>query len=189
MGSRLGLPVEEMVNPFELHRRMAVCESCRECRPRGDALAGKVSPCHRWLPQRFSPPEQLNLIYHVYPSRKKRAEWQDNLEQLVARWSVFDGAKIVSVVHGGGLVPVEKVARYIPSDARIISPRNDRRFREGVSFRTLLEIVVPYPGATFYAHTKGSSSCPITAALSGPPSTSTTKSRTWPLPACSPLLE
>lgn len=103
--------------------------------------------------------DRLNLIYHVAALRSNGI-WRDNLDQLLKRWHVFTGRKIIAIATGDRLHSVESVKRYINRhDAEYIEVANDPELREVASFRPLLEAIqsTSRAEATFYAHTKGNS--------------------------------
>ncbi len=114
---------------------------------------------HRLPPVPERPFEKIttrNLIYHVYP-RKDDTTWIDNLRQLIWRWPIFNGRRIIAVAQGPDLWSVEHVACRLPNTARILPVDNSPRLREAASFALLLNTVKNASGnqATFYGHTKG----------------------------------
>lgn len=104
-----------------------------------------------------------NLLYHCCPLRANDL-WERNLDQLLERIDVFDGAIHVAVSTGDDsrLHPVRAVqdrfrrARQL-AGIHFVPIRNDRRLREVASFRELIGRVETRDPtqATFYAHTKG----------------------------------
>jgi len=97
-----------------------------------------------------------NLIYHCSPFDGNDV-WLRNLAQLRRRWRVFNGRRIVSVATGPGMVPLERVKRFLP-DAAIewLTFPNCKIQRECTSFYPMLDMLTPSPfEATFYAHAKG----------------------------------
>ena len=157
--------------------RLAQCESCdlfdevnRNCthplcgcaikksRSIVDALgwASKACPIGRWL---YQPITKRNLIYHICPLTENDG-WLHNLKQLLARWEVFNGRRVIAINTGEGLAPVSEVLEVRSGrDFDFFTVENDRVLREVVSFRRLLEQVCSLNSdeATFYAHTKGNS--------------------------------
>lgn len=100
-----------------------------------------------------------NLIYHVCPLRANEV-WRLNVRQLIKRWHVFSGRKIVAVSQGDGCHDMEEVAsefRY--GDIEWLPLPNDPQLREVATFLPLLEVIQSTEPleATFYAHTKGNS--------------------------------
>lgn len=98
-----------------------------------------------------------NLIYHVYAT-KKNNHWRLNVQQLVRRWGIFSGRKIVAVATGQDIHDLAEVQReFNRSDIEWLPIENDPELREVATFLPLLESVQsidPWE-ATFYAHTKG----------------------------------
>jgi len=102
---------------------------------------------------------RLNLIYHVCPLQTNDG-WKDNLWELLQRWSVFNGRKVLAIATGEGLHSPETVKQLISrSDAEYIHVPNNRELREVASFRLLLEAIqsTDPDEASFYGHTKGNS--------------------------------
>lgn len=102
-----------------------------------------------------------NLIYHVCPLRENTL-WRRNVQQLVRRWDVFNGRRIVAVAYDrdNQLWPLKEVVREFGGvDAEWLPLPNDRVLREVASFVPLLCAVqnTRRNEATFYAHTKGNS--------------------------------
>lgn len=121
--------------------------------------------CQAFEPLAAPPPrhvqsiQRLNLIYHVCPLRNN-AIWQDNLQQLLQRWGVFNGRKILAIATGDGLHCPEMVQLLINRpDAEYLLVPNDREVREVESFPALLAAIqsTDPAEATFYAHSKGNS--------------------------------
>lgn len=103
--------------------------------------------------------KRLNLIYHVCPLETNDG-WKDNLGELMQRWSVFNGRKVLAIATGEGVHSPEAVKEFVGrSDAEYLQVPNDRELREVASFLPLLkEIQSTDPSeATFYAHTKSNS--------------------------------
>lgn len=121
-----------------------------------------------------------HLLYHVYPIRGN-GRWQWNLDQLRPRLPLFNGRRVVAVLHhppGGpipyrpnpgrdpgnwhvqhDLDPPEAVESAIADwDCEVIRVANDPNLREVASFLPLFSAVSHYAGesdVTFYAHAKG----------------------------------
>jgi len=104
----------------------------------------------------FEPITTRNLIYHIYP-HKQSLTWLNNLLQLRAHWSIFNGRHIIAVAQGQDLWSPEHVASKLPNTCRILPLPNDPRLREAASFPLLLNTIKNASGnqATFFAHTKG----------------------------------
>lgn len=102
-----------------------------------------------------------NLIYHVCPLTSNDL-WRRNIEQLLARISVFNGRRVIAISNGDPerLHPTSEVERAFKNcGCSFITVRNDRSLREVASFRLLLDRVQSErpDECTFYAHTKGNS--------------------------------
>ena len=97
-----------------------------------------------------------NLIYHIYP-RKHTGMWRWNVAQLLRRFSIFNGQRIVSIVTDDSTVPVEEVRRMFPAGVTFHQFPNDSKLGEVVSFETLLKSVenIDQRQITFYGHAKG----------------------------------
>lgn len=104
------------------------------------------------------PISRLNLIYHVYPATKNNL-WLQNIQELLARWHVFTGARVVAVAtdaNSRGLPEVlEAFAGCDPQPTILLLP-NDPQLREVATFLPLLQAVqsTDPTEATFYAHSK-----------------------------------
>jgi hypothetical protein len=104
------------------------------------------------------PGMQRNLIYHVYPVATNTV-WKDNIRELVQRWHVFNGKKIIGIVLDPWTVSPAEVQRLFPDDPAIewlVAP-NDPVRGEAVTFlpaANRLKSLDPRE-VTFYAHAKG----------------------------------
>lgn len=97
--------------------------------------------------------------------------WKRNVDELAARWDLFDGTKIISVVTGehvqgqagASLLKLdspEVVRQYLPADAEVVTVENDPWLWESASWSALFGRVAEVAGpndAVFYAHAKGAS--------------------------------
>lgn len=95
-----------------------------------------------------------NLLMHVYPRRG--GPWRDAINGIRQRLPLFDGRRVIGVVHGDGLEPADLVCeelRDIGTDF-IVRP-NDSGLREVATMRPGIEVIEREPGRTFYCHTKG----------------------------------
>lgn len=99
-----------------------------------------------------------NLIYHVCPLSANDG-WRHNVRQLLRRWNVFNGRRIIAIAHGEGCEWGQVHAEFRGEDYEFFYVENDCNLREVASFRELLERVANtnHDEATFYAHTKGNS--------------------------------
>jgi len=151
-----------------------------QSRRAGTDCGFRTSDCRNSAKPRFSRPIRLNLIYHVAPFAKSDV-WKKNIRQLLKRWDVFNGQRIIAIATGDGMDAVDEVKRLFRRDHGhekhenhekdmadafrvfggnspvFIEVANDRVLRENASFLPLLEAVQSTdPGeATFYAHAKG----------------------------------
>jgi hypothetical protein len=124
------------------------------------AAAKKLAPSdmrsNPTIPRRHSFPVR-NLIYHVYPG-KGNDLWRANVRQLVRRWDLFTGRRLIAVAIGPKSHGLDEVTREFGDvDADFRPFANDPELREVLTFRPLLEQVADTdPGTvTFYAHSKG----------------------------------
>lgn len=102
-----------------------------------------------------------NLIYHVTPM----GNWKENIRQLLHRFTVFNGVKIIAIAQGDLLQPIENVKaafeRY--PEVKFITVKNDSLLRETASFlplltelkNTVFDTYDKSVNVTFYGHTKG----------------------------------
>ena len=83
--------------------------------------------------------------------------WQWNLDQLKSRVDMFNGRRILGIVHDERSVPAEEVQEFVAGHGfEFIIAKNDER-GEGVTFPLMMEKVrslVPNE-ITFYGHAKG----------------------------------
>lgn len=99
-----------------------------------------------------------NLIYHITPM----GSWKENVRQLLHRFNVFNGVKIIAIAEGDNLQPVENVKEAFERypEVKFLTVPNDISLRETASFPLLLhslnKLVEPTDlTITFYGHTKG----------------------------------
>lgn len=124
-----------------------------EFSPRVESMPGKTFQVP--LP----PIDKRNLIYHVCPLQANDG-WKRNITQLIKRWSVFNGRRVIAINSGDGLDSIDDVHRAFGRlDYDFLAIPNDPTLREVASFARLLEEVESGDDreATFYAHTKGNS--------------------------------
>jgi len=98
-----------------------------------------------------------HLTYHLAPLASARGNWRWNVDQLVRRWPIFTGRKLIAVATGENCDPLDVVQAAFPPDAEFIAAPNDRELREAVTFPKLCAAVIDEPGITFFAHAKGAS--------------------------------
>ena len=104
-----------------------------------------------------------HLTFHVFPTQHQDS-WQWNLRQLAARWSLFNGRKVLGLaIERGKTVQPGQVIDYAASlgmhfDA-VIERHNSRILREVVTWRPMLEALgITSMGSrevVFSAHAKG----------------------------------
>lgn len=98
-----------------------------------------------------------NLLYHVHPTRENDA-WRQNVRQIVRRMRLFNGRRLVGVMTGPGLEPLEAVAHaFAPWAVELVPIPNEPLRSECATFRALLPLLYSLDPseATFFAHTKG----------------------------------
>jgi len=122
--------------------------------------AAGVCPDGEW-DRPVQPITTRNLIYHVYASQANDL-WRMNVRQLVRRWHVFNGRKVIAIALGGMSTHTAAAVRAEfgePAGVEWLEIPNDVRLREVATFRPLLEAIQSTNAneATFYAHTKGNS--------------------------------
>lgn len=106
---------------------------------------------------KYPPVETRNLIYHLCPLSDNDG-WRQNVRQLVKRWGVFNGRRIIAVARGKSMEPMSEIYKELGRrECEILKFDNDPQLREVATFLPLLEVVKNASGATFYAHTKGNS--------------------------------
>jgi hypothetical protein len=98
-----------------------------------------------------------HLLYHVYPIKTCQT-WRFNLDQLKARWPLFNGRRIIAVAYGPETVPPTEVVRYMGAcEADYIMSRNVPQLREVETWLKLWPALgeVNNADAVFCAHAKG----------------------------------
>jgi hypothetical protein len=117
--------------------------------------ASQRCPIDRW---KYAPITVRNLIYHVCPLATNDG-WRQNVRQLLKRFDVFNGRRIIAIARGEGLEWEQVHSEFQGEDYEFFYVDNDANLREVASFLPLLEQVqnVNRDEATFYAHTKGNS--------------------------------
>jgi hypothetical protein len=97
-----------------------------------------------------------HLLYHVWPV--KGVTWRWNIDELLRRIDVFNGRRIIAIVHDERSDPPEAVQEALAGHGCefIVAP-NDPSAGEAATFPRLLERIASLdPSAvTFYAHAKG----------------------------------
>lgn len=147
-----------------------VC-GCKGCGPgcRGYAQSPAIEwPMTRGT-QSFAPVAKRHLIYHLLPV--KGHVWRSGVDQLRARWNLFDGRKLVAIAtgpvftwDGTGLTrryeleSAAAVRAYLPRDAEVIEVPNDPKVREVATWSRQWSRALSAAGdndAILYAHAKG----------------------------------
>jgi hypothetical protein len=122
----------------------------------GATMAGATREPHEALP--FTGPVTRNLIYHLWPVRKRREVWLWNVSQLLQRLSLFNGERVVAVAGDDRTEPVSVVRRILePHGVEVIEVGNQPSLWEMTSWQSLWQrVYTTDPNtATFYAHAKG----------------------------------
>jgi len=107
-----------------------------------------------------SPIAVRHLLFHVMPIRGNGV-WQRNLDQLLQRFHVFNGVRVIAVVRDHSCDPPEAVQEYVRAVAgdtvQWVVIDNVAHLREVATWGSLWEKVATLePGhATFYGHAKG----------------------------------
>ncbi len=174
------------VSWHETERRLAICRPCRHLAPAGDSIEIHCDRCRGCAGDRghklrlalttderscplglfdeetleVQPIKTRNLIYHVYASQANDL-WRMNVRQLVRRWHVFNGRKVIAIATGAGIHTPDVVRGEFghPPGVEWLKVPNDARLREVATFLPLLEAIQSTSAdeASFYAHTKGNS--------------------------------
>jgi hypothetical protein len=98
-----------------------------------------------------------NLLYHVYAA-KSNDLWRANVRQLIRRWGLFTGRRIVAIATGPKTHDPEVVAREFRGlPIEFWEVPNDPQLREVATLRPLLQAIASTDEdeVTFYGHTKG----------------------------------
>jgi len=101
-----------------------------------------------------------HLAYHVYPVAGNGV-WQSCLEQLKSRLHLFNGRRLITVTHGGGMRtdPPEMVDKFLDGHGcEIIHLENDKVLREVAAWPHLwgrLESFASRGHCALFAHAKG----------------------------------
>ncbi|HLX68668.1 MAG TPA: glycosyltransferase, partial [Verrucomicrobiae bacterium] len=103
----------------------------------------------------FSAMPRRNLIYHVWPVRD--SIWRWNIEQLLKRIDIFNGRRIVGIVHDSKSEPPEAVMRALDGHGCEFVVRDNGPAGEALTFPEMLSRVAGKDPneVTFYGHAKG----------------------------------
>lgn len=130
--------------------------------PRRTRYQGPTTPCTGCkgnVRLKISPIETRHLCYHLWPAKDNNA-WRWNLDQLVKRWEVFNGRKIIAVATDQNSHSLAEVQTFLNrADVEWLEIPNDTVLGQVVTWVPLWEkLNEKRPGhATFYAHGKGTS--------------------------------
>jgi len=114
-----------------------------------DALVRQVVP--------FAGPPVRHLLYHIAPFGGNGV-WQWNVAELLKRFNVFNGRRIVAIVTGDDLDPPFAVkAAFAGHEVTFLECPNDSDLWEVATFAAMWEALGPTgpDDMTFYAHAKG----------------------------------
>ena len=104
-----------------------------------------------------------NLLYHIYPMTGSREVWQWNLDQIIQRIDLFNGRRIVGIVHDDRSDPPEAVIDYLGDhvDDYVIR-KNIKKQGEGVTYAPMMEQIESFDKneVTFRCHAKAVSKSP-----------------------------
>jgi hypothetical protein len=103
----------------------------------------------------FTSMPKRNLIYHIWPVLGSNWAW--NLDQLKRRVDIFNGRRILGIVHDDRSEPPERVQKYVEGHGfEFVIAKNDQR-GEAITFPIMMERVASDDPneITFYAHAKG----------------------------------
>src|SRR5207249_5847089 len=96
-----------------------------------------------------------NLIYHVWPVRDSLWRW--NIEQLLERIDIFNGRRIIGIVHDSQSELPEEVMKCFEGHGCEFVVRSNNPLGEVNTFpKMLARLASEDPNEiTFYAHAKG----------------------------------
>lgn len=128
----------------------------KDCGCHGEG--GRQGMLNRLVPYPAPAIDKRHLIYHVYPDTRNDV-WRLNIQELLKRWDLFTGRKIIAIALGPATHDVgEVLMEFGREDFDWFTRPNDPRLREVATFGELLSRVhTTAPDAVFYAHTKGNS--------------------------------
>lgn len=104
-----------------------------------------------------------HLTYHVCPFENASTAWRWNLEQLLQRWHLFNGIKVIGINHDEDTVTPDDLLSYCRSiglhwDYTVIRP-NSRKLGEVMTWVPSLKLLSPESASekeiVFSAHAKG----------------------------------
>jgi hypothetical protein len=106
-------------------------------------------------PLPFTSMPRRNLLYHVWPVRG--AMWRWNVQQLLGRIDLFNGRRVVGIVHDERAESPDEVRRLFDGHGCEFVVAANGPAGEGLTFPTMLARVrsLDPNEVTFYAHAKG----------------------------------
>lgn len=141
------------------------CKNCSD-----NPANRRVANADTTYPGKYPAVGAKHLIYHLLPVAGR---WQGNVDELLKRWPLFTGRKVIAIMTGGAfsrgkgqgetdakftLDPPAMVKAAFPPDAEFIELPNDPKLREVASWGPLVEKVLATADdadAVFYGHAKG----------------------------------
>jgi glycosyl transferase family 1 len=112
----------------------------------------KQPGAHLWP---FTATPKRNLLYHIWPVRGTMWKW--NLDELLKRIDLFNGRRIMSIVHDERSVTPEEVQQALAGHGfEFVVARNDER-GEAINYAEMLRRVASQDTneISFYGHAKG----------------------------------
>ena len=103
----------------------------------------------------FTTMPKRNLLYHVWPVRGTMWKW--NLDQLLQRIELFNGHRVMSIVHDERSVTPDEVRQVVEGHGfQFVVAHNDER-GEAINFAEMLRLIASRDAneITFYGHAKG----------------------------------
>jgi hypothetical protein len=114
---------------------------------------GTTKPGAQPLP--FTATPKRNLLYHVWPVNGTMWKW--NLDQLLKRVELFNGRRVMSIVHDERSATPDEVQQVVAGHGFefVIAPNDERG--EAINFAEMMRMVASRDAneLTFYGHAKG----------------------------------
>ncbi|MCA9058611.1 MAG: FkbM family methyltransferase, partial [Planctomycetaceae bacterium] len=103
-----------------------------------------------WSPTR-------HLVFHVYPVGEL---WKWNLDELLRHWSIFDGRKVIGIVHDSSSATPEEVQEYLSGRncewvVKSNVPMGKPYCCESQTFYEMVDLLGGEDDLVYYAHAKG----------------------------------
>lgn len=110
----------------------------------------------RWVPDVTTPISTRHLLFHCYP-RKDSDVWRWNVGQLLERWELFNGRKVIAIVTDQDSDSPQAVEQFVGRECEFMHFENQPKLREVATLLQGLERLwtTRDDEAVFYAHTKG----------------------------------